>query len=115
MAEGTRDAATFAHNNTNHPYNVHLAMNPPRALVFCFILGLAWVDYTYTELLSIALSMFLIWPYFHNGSYYEGRRLIDGVKDYNFFSQSQTTTAVLSFKFKYRAFMCLCGIISHLM
>jgi len=57
-------------------------------------------------------SMLLAWPFIHNGFYYEGRRLIDGWP-YRFWSQSETTTAVLSFDFPTRLFMLICGITPH--
>lgn len=112
MLEGLRDAQTFAYNNTRHPYNIHVYMNPARGMVLGILFMFAVYQEPFWEAVSHLISMVLMWPYFHNGFYYEGRRALD-VPDYHFFAQSRTTTANLSFDFRLRAFMCLCGLLPY--
>jgi hypothetical protein len=109
IAEGIMNAAVFAHGNTNHPYNVHHYLNAPRAVVFAFMLLVYLSGHSLAHTASMALSMMLVFSYWHNGAYYVVRGMIDW-DEYNFFSQSTTTTARISLDFIARLWLWVVGM-----
>lgn len=101
LLEGMREAASFSHGNSKHPFNIHKYFMPVRALfalILCMWSGM-WVD---------LIAYMLIFSFFHDGAYYQTRHFIDYPK-YNFFSQSESTTAKFSVNFKVRTIMLILG------
>lgn len=60
------------------------------------------------ELIVLGMTFSL----FHNGFYYQARRAF-GVKEYNFFSDSDTSKALFDFTFAERALLFVTGILLY--
>ena len=92
------EAAIFAHGiaqkmKESQPYNIHGWFLPIRfiALAACLLIPNLNI---YTIFTGIAFCA--VFPFFHDGMYYVTRNKLDGV-NYNWFSESETTTARFSF------------------
>ena len=98
MAEGVMNAGVFAHGgaNTEYPYNIHVFFLLPRIAVGILIsahylsLGTSIV-----ALVGVIVGLGLLFPFFHDGAYYQTRRYLDN-RDYHWFAKSKTTTAKIS-------------------
>ena len=121
---GAEEAAVFSHNNTKHPegFDVHAYLLPDRVLM---VMVLSFGEYLFGHASMISngwsmielLGLWLMLPFWHDGAYYTFRNIIEPegpiTKDYNFFSQSETTTARSSFSFPYRATFFLLGCVLY--
>jgi len=120
LLEGARDAASFSHGNTSHPFNIHKFYLPVRGLFFVCILMTVNIlgGFSFFGLALDFLGHMLTFSFFHNGAYYETRRRLEPdnekLSDYNWKHQSTTTTAKLSFNFQYRSLMLIAGIVLYI-
>lgn len=78
-------------------FNEHVIFTVSRILIFSSIFAAPYID----NLLLVLCAGFLSFPFFHDGAYYVTRGMID-VPGYNFFSDSNNSSAVIEIKFKYR-------------
>jgi hypothetical protein len=117
VGEGMLWGGVFAHNagqyiKDHNPLNIHLFVLPLRFFVFISLLLAA--PHCGGGFFPATLSLFaglLTFPFFHNGTYYETRRMQepDALNHYRFWHTSKTTTAKLNFPFWLRAFFMLVG------
>lgn len=106
-AEGVRDGGSLSHGNSKYPFNIHKFYMPVRIIVACSLAywagGLWWCG------LHIIVYI-LTFSFPHNGMYYETRERID-VPEYNFDSNSTTSTAKFELNFKERTTAFIIGIL----
>lgn len=112
---GVTEGAFFAHGGslTRWPYNIHSWLLIPRILVGAFILWDAIPFLTFWGSISMILGMMGIFPFWHDGALYQTRHYLD-FPPYNFFSESDTTTANFSLNFIWRLIFFIGGNISYL-
>ena len=105
LLEGIREGAHFSYNNSNYPFNIHKFFVPVRALFALVLLSWSgtWLD---------IIPYMLVFPFLHDGAYYQTRHYLD-YPPYNFFSQSTSTTAKFSINFLLRTVFTALGIISY--
>ena len=121
ICEGFLWAGIFGHNTgvymkANQPYNVHLFISPVRVIFISLLLIVAVpcnVGHSFFFFVYQIIAMLLVFPFWHNGTYYEMRRLLEPktLEHYRFWSTSKTTTAKLNFNFPIRSVLFLCGML----
>lgn len=109
---GIMEAGIFSHGGgvTPWPFNIHVFLTLPRIVVFvAFVLFYAKGEISFWRVVLYILSFILVFPFVHDGCYYQARHFID-YPPYHFFSQSTETNAVLSFNAINRTLAFIGGI-----
>lgn len=91
-----------------HPHWPATAMRILVAGVFCLMASDNWAEWTKN---LVALGAVL--SFFHNGFYYETRRLLDKPKGYWFFGQSTTSTGLIEFNGVVRTMLAIIGTMMY--
>ena len=108
------DAITQAFYYDSNPdtKDIHGLFLAQRAIV---VLSLSFnlpSDYSYTHIGIFALALCLIYSFFHNGAYYFSRHTLNNkIYPKGFFSNSETSTAIMEFSFILRAILAIVGFI----
>jgi hypothetical protein len=107
---GVKDGILYSHQ-TNSPlgFNEHKIWVMERIVVSMIFIGMAFFDLSIFQIIQVCLSNLLCFSFVHNGYYYDTRSRID-VKEYHWFSQSESTTAKKSFNGLERSVLFLAGI-----
>ncbi len=91
--------------------NEHTLMVVQRVMLIQIIICIYFISkyVSESEFILLLFSLILIFNLFHNGAYYETRRMID-VPSYRWYSNSTTSSAKIEIKFIYRLIMAIVGL-----
>lgn len=108
------DAITqgFYYNSNPNTKNIHWLFLLQRIIVVGSLSFNLPADYSYAEIGIFAFSLCLIYSFFHNGTYYETRKWLNKkVYPKGFFSNSETSQAVMEFNFGFRTGLAVLGFL----
>lgn len=91
-----------------HPHYPAIAMRVLVAAIFCMFINSSWWG-----MLKDLAALGAVLSFYHNGFYYETRRILDKPKGYWFFGQSTTSTGLLEFNGLVRTILLVAGTIAY--
>ena len=108
------DAITQAFYYDSNPdtKDIHGLFLAQRAIVVASLSFNLPSDYSYTHIGIFALALCLIYSFFHNGVYYFSRHTLNkNIYPKGFFSNSETSTAVMEFGIGFRTALAVIGFV----
>lgn len=113
ISDGIEEAKIFEWKgqHVEWPKELHNYFTYQRIVVGAALIFLAFQrGFAGIELIGFGFSLMAAFPFWHDGSYYQKRRMLD-VPHYHFFSQSTTTNAVFSANAWVRSVLFLISLI----
>lgn len=89
-------------------WNEHIIFNIERGALVLLLLSAHYIE---SNLGWLIVAATFTYPFFHNGSYYTFRDIIDGSYRRRFFAYSRDSSAVVNFTLKQRTVLSLISVV----
>jgi len=97
-------------------FDIHFLFTAIRMFPAVILVYILYSIFGWQEALNGGLFMIFCFPFFHDGAYYQTRKILSKGAIYKngWFDRSKTTTAILSFGFYLRALLLILGVMLFL-
>lgn len=96
--------------------DIHIAFTVVRIILAGSIASVIWFYYDWIEAMNLSLLMITVFPFFHDGAYYQFRKRLSYGKTYprGWCDRSTETTAIFSLGFYHRSVLVVIGLMLFL-